>query len=144
MALTLISPREASIFACLIDAVVDPAPPLPPVWETDAVLFLDRWLARSPQPQRSGLRVLLYLTEVGPLLVGFRRRMRRLAPEQRLRYVRRLERAPLAPVRQISKLVNGMATLAYYGDDAVMALLGYDADTNVARGRALRAAEGRP
>jgi hypothetical protein len=141
---TTISSREASIFACLIDAVVAPAPPLPPVRETDAAAFLDLWLARSPAPQRTGLRVLLHLVEVGPLLAGFRARLRRLAPAERLAYVRRIEHAPLPPLRQLSKLVNGMATLAYYGDDEVMRLLGYDAAANVARGRALRERDGRP
>ena len=144
MALSVITPREASIFACLIDTVVDPAPPLPPVQDTDAVEFLDRWLGRSPPPQRIGLRALLYAVEIGPLSAGFGGRLRGLSRADRLRYVRRLERAPLPPLRQIAKLVNGMATLAYYGDDAVMRLLGYDADANVARGRELRAAEGRP
>ncbi len=138
------SRREASIFACLIDAVVAPAAPLPPVHHTDAVAFLDRWLARSPGPQRAGLRAVIHAVEIGPLLSGFSHRMRRLAPAQRLRYVRRLERAPLPPLRQIAKLVNGMATLAYYGDDAVMRLLGYDADANLARGRELRERDGRP
>jgi hypothetical protein len=33
--------------------------------------------------------------------------------------------------------------LSYYGDDGVSRLLGYDADANVRRGRALIADEGR-
>ncbi len=144
MRLTVISKREASIFACLIDTIVAPAAPLPPVRETDAVAFLDRWLARSPRPQRVGLRILIHVTELGPLLSGFSHRMRRLSRPQRLRYVRRLERAPLTPVRQISKLVAGMATLAYYGDDTVMRMLGYDPEANLARGRGVREREGRP
>lgn len=142
--LTVITKREASIFACLTDVIVDPTAPLPAVVDTDAVLFLDRWLERSPAPQRIGLRALLLLTEVGPLLTGFRHRLRRLPPEERLRYVRRLQHAPLPLVRQVSKLVNGMATLSYYGDDAVMRLVGYDPDVNLARGRALREREARP
>jgi hypothetical protein len=144
MTLSVISAREASIFGCLIDTTVEPVAPLPAVRDTDAVAFFDRWLARSPMPQRVGLRVLLYAAEVGPVLSGFRHRLRRLTPPERLRYLRRLERAPLPPVRQIVKLIVGMATLAYYGDDQVMRLLGYDAAANVARGRALRDREGRP
>ncbi len=144
MAAPVISTREAAIFECLIETVVEPAAPLPPAADTDAVAFLDRWLARSPAPQRFGLRALLHAADVGPLLSGFRHRLRRLAPADRLRYLHRVERVPLAPLRQIVKLAAGMATLAYYGDDHVMRLLGYDADANVARGRALRAGEGRP
>jgi len=37
-----------------------------------------------------------------------------------------------------------VAQLAYYGDDAVMLRLGYDAEANLQRGRELRAKEGRP
>jgi hypothetical protein len=37
-----------------------------------------------------------------------------------------------------------VATLAYYGDDDVLATLGYDPEAKLARGRELRAAEGRP
>jgi hypothetical protein len=143
-ALGTISAREASILACLADTVVDPIAPLPPVQETDAVAFVDRWLGRSPSLQRFGLRALLHLVELGPLLSGFRRRLGRLPRAQRLHYLQRLEHAPLCTVRQLVHLVCGMCTLAYYGDDRVMALLGYDADANVARGRGLREREGRP
>ena len=45
MTLSVLTPREASIFACVCDTVVAPAPVLPPVRDTDAVGFLDRWLA---------------------------------------------------------------------------------------------------
>ena len=44
----VLSPREAAIFACLADAVLAPAPPLPPIGETDAVEAFDAWLAASP------------------------------------------------------------------------------------------------
>ena len=60
MKLATLSPREASIFACVCDTVVAPEPLLPPVRETDAVQFLDRWLAAAPRLNRIGLRALLY------------------------------------------------------------------------------------
>src|SRR3954469_2477468 len=144
MTLAALHPREASIFACLTDTVVQPAAPLPPVAGTDAVAAFDRWMARSPRPNRAGLRVLLYAVEAGPLAVGFRRRLRRLAPADRARYVERVEHAPLSQVRQLAKLVKSMSFASYYGDDAILRVLGYDPDANLARGRALRAAEGRP
>jgi hypothetical protein len=144
MNLNMLTPREASIFACLTDTVVQPAAPLPPVTETDAVASFDDWMSRSPGPQRAGLRALLYVVEVGPLLAGFRARLRRLGPEERLRYVGRIEHAPVAGIRQIAKLVKGMAFVSYYGDDRIMRSLGYDPDANLARGRELRERDGRP
>ena len=45
-------------------------------------------------------------------------------------------------VRDLVKLVEGIAFLAYYGDDAIMRRLGYD--PTVERARRLRAAEARP
>lgn len=144
MRLTAISAREAQVFTCLVETVVEPVGQLPAVVETDAVAFFDRWLARSPLLQRIGLRLLLHAVDAGPLLAGFSRRMRNLAPNGRLQYVRRLEHAPLASLRQLAKLIGGMATLSYYGDDSVMRMLGYDPDSNLARGRSLREREGRP
>jgi hypothetical protein len=44
----------------------------------------------------------------------------------------------------LMKLMESAAQLSYYGDDGVLGRLGYDADANLARGRRLRAAEGRP
>jgi hypothetical protein len=44
----------------------------------------------------------------------------------------------------VYKLIKGAAQLSYWGDDALMRSVGYDADANVRRGRELRAREGRP
>lgn len=144
MRLEAISGREASIFACLCDTVVAPEPVLPPVRETDAAEFFDRWMARSPRANRIALRALLLAVELSPLALGFGRRLRRLEPPARAAFLARAERARPAPLRQLAKLVKGMALLAYYGDDAVMRRIGYDADANVRRGRELRRREARP
>ena len=144
MSLTTISPREASIFACLTDTVVAPEPVLPPVRETDAVEYFDRFARRSPTLNRLGLRALMYAVELGPLVTGFGRRMRRLDPSERTRYMHAIEHARNPRLRQLAKLVQGIGQLAYYGDDSIMLSLGYDADANVARGRELRALEARP
>ncbi len=143
MTLTVLTPREASIFTCVCDTVVAPEPLLPPVRETDAVAFLDRWLAAAPALNRLGLRALLYVSELSPLALGQRARLRALPEAGR---VAALERAAssAAAVRALLKLVKGVAFLSYYGDDAVMGRLGYDADAVVERGRTLRAREGRP
>ena len=143
-ALTAITPREASIFACVCDTVVAPGDVLPPVGQTDAALFFDRWMSRSPRLNRVALRALLHLAELAPLALGFGRRLRRLEPAARAEYLARVERAGPPPLRQLAKLVKGMALLSYDGDDAVMLRIGYDAEANVRRGRALRLTEGRP
>src|SRR3954464_5805988 len=105
--LTALHPREASIFACLTETVVQPAPPLPRVGQTDAVASFDRWMARAPRPNRVGVRVLLYAVEAGPLLAGFRHRLRRLHAAERLRFVAAVEHARAAPLRQLAKLLKG-------------------------------------
>jgi hypothetical protein len=144
MSLAAITPREASIFACLTDTVVAPEPVLPPVRHTDAASFFDAWLSRAPRRNRLALRVLLYAIELAPLAHGFGARMRRLDRAERARFLEAVEHSRLAELRQLAKLVKGMAFLSYYGDDGVMLRLGYDADANVRRGRQLRALEGRP
>ena len=145
--LSALTPREASIFACVCDAVVAPEPVLPPVRETDAVAFFDSWMARAPTSNRLGMRALLYVLELSPLAVapGTRRtRLRRLDRASRARWLHAIERAPSAQVRMVAKLVEGAVQLSYYGDDRVLALCGYDPEANVRRGRELRIAEGRP
>jgi hypothetical protein len=140
-----LSGREASIFACFTDAVVAPEPVLPPVRQTDAVEFFDDWMARSPRLNRLGMRALLYVLELSPLLAGPRRtRLRRLDRTDRTEWLNAIEKAPRAELRLVYKLVKGAAQISYWGDDALMKGVGYDADANVRRGRELRAKEGRP
>ena len=140
----VLTAREASIFACVTDAMVAPEPLLPPVRETDAVEFFDDWMARAPRLNRIGMRALLYVLELSPLLTGFRARLRRLDREARARWVTAIERAPRAELRLVAKLVKGAAQLSYWGDDELMLRVGYDAGANVRRGRELRVREGRP
>ena len=141
--LQVLTRREASIFACVTDSVVAPGAGLPPVRDTTAVSFFDSWLAASPRLNRAALRGLLYAAELAPLALGFRRRLRRLDPRERARAVAAAESTP-AQARQLVRLVEGMAFLSYYGDDAVMRRLGYDPEANLERARALRRREGRP
>ena len=140
----VLTPREASIFACITDTVVAPEPLLPPVRETDAVVFLDRWLAASPRLNRAGLRALIYAAELAPRALGQRARLRTLSEDERVAALQRAGAAKRPEVRALYKLVQSIACLAYYGDDAVMARLGYDADAVVRRGRELRVREARP
>jgi hypothetical protein len=143
-ALRAITPREASIFACVTDAVVAPEPVLPPVRETDAAFFFDDWMARSPAANRIGMRAALYMVEISPLLTGAGSRLRRLDASGRARWLEAIEHVKQPQVRLACKLLKGAAQLAYYGDDRVLARCGYDADANVRRGRELRIREGRP
>jgi hypothetical protein len=142
--LEALSPREASIFACVCDTVVAPEPVLPPVRETDAVEAFDRMLAASPRLNRLGLRALLYAAELSPRAVGERNRLRRLGVRERASALECIERSRLPQARELAKLVKGLACLSYYGDDGVMRGLGYDPDERVERGRELRATELRP
>lgn len=138
-----ITPREASIFACVADALLAPEPLLPPVRETTTAAGLDDWLARSPAINRHAVRAGLYLLEVAPLLTGDRRRFRRLAPERRRAFLAGGKRRPV----WIAAMVDTMRMLAaatYYGDDGVARRLGYDADARLRRGRELRTKESRP
>jgi hypothetical protein len=124
--------------------VVAPAPPLPPVSSTDAVAFFDRWLELSPRLNRAAIRALLYAAELCPRALGFGGRLRALSEAERARVLGSLERAGNPGLRELVRLVKGIASLSYYGDDAVMRRVGYDADSNLRRGRELRAREGRP
>jgi hypothetical protein len=81
---------------------------------------LDSFLAAAPWPQRPGLRLLLALA-------------------RRPRGARLLGRMPLA-----AEAAGAALALGRYDDPAIAASLGWDADAVVARGRALRRADGRP
>jgi hypothetical protein len=136
--------REAAIFTAFADTVVAPAPPLAPVERTDAVQALGAWLDLAPKLNALGVRAALHAVDAAPLALGFGHRMRRLGTDQRARYLRSIETSGKPAVRQAVKALKGIAFLCYYGDDQQMLTLGYDADANVARARALRTAEGRP
>jgi hypothetical protein len=117
---------------------------LPPVAQTDCTFAFDRWMAAGPSLNARGMRVLLLAIEVLPLAMGYGRRFRRLPAGERTRFLEAIERSPNRHLRQLTKVLKSAAFLSYYGDDAVMRQVGYDASANVERGRALRVREGRP
>jgi hypothetical protein len=142
--LVCLTPREASIFACLVDCVAAPEPLLPAVARTDCALSFDRWMAASPTLNARGMRALLLALELMPRALGFKGRFRQLPVDERVRFLHKLEHSSNQHLRQLVKLLKGAAFLSYYGDDAVMRRIGYDAEANLQRARALRMAEGRP
>jgi len=135
-----VNAREANVFACLVEAVVAPAEPLPSLARTDAIAFLDDYLAASPALNRAGLRALLHALEVGPRALRLGGRFRQLDPTARARYLERIQRTPAGRGFQA---LEAVAKLAYYGDDGVMRTLGYDPDLVIERGRRLRREEAR-
>lgn len=135
-----VTPREANVFACFVDTVVAPGDGLPELAGTDAVEFLDGYLAAAPALNRIGVRATLHALEVGPVLLGYGARLRRLPPDRRLAFLGTIERTPAAVALQA---VEALAKLAYYGDAGVMRGLGYDSEAVVGRARELRLAERR-
>jgi hypothetical protein len=144
MDLVCLAPREASIFACLVDTVAAPEPLLPPVAQTDCAFAFDRWMAASPALNARGMRALLLALELLPLGMGYRARFRRLPVDERVRFLQAIERSSNKQLRQLTKVLKGAAFLSYYGDDDVMRQVGYDAVANLERARSLRLQEGRP
>jgi hypothetical protein len=110
----VLSPRERSIFACVADTLLAPAPPLPPIRDTDAVAAFDVWLSRAPRINRMALRGLL-------LALGMR--LRRRSRASRLAVFDGLSRHPAG--KAIVEALRAAAAVSYYGDAQVSALLGY-------------------
>ena len=81
---------------------------------------LDRFVRSAPAPQRAGMYALLALA----------RRPR--------------GRALLTRAGAPNQLAQMLTSLSHYDEPAVAGSLGWDAEAVVARGRALRRAEGRP
>jgi hypothetical protein len=104
-----LSRREAAIFARFTDTVLAPAPPLPPVQETDAIAAFDAWLARAPRLNRVGARAALLALAAGRA----DRRLDRLAGVER------------HGGRPVVEALRAAAAVSYYGDPRVSALLGY-------------------
>jgi len=131
VSLVVLSPREASIFARLADAVAMPVAPMPEVAATDAVAGFDGWLARAPRINRLVLRAAL-------LALGVR--LRAGDRGARAEALRRLATTRVPVVAHLLEALRASAAAAYYGDEDVMRRLGYDARERVRRGRAVRAA----
>lgn len=112
--------REAGAFAALVDAVVAPRPPLPPVARTDALAAFGEMLRAAPRLNSAGLRGALMALDAAPRALG-RPRLRRLPREERLAFLARLER--LGPLRPLVDALRTAAAVSYYGDAGVLEVL---------------------
>jgi hypothetical protein len=122
----------------LVDAVVAPEPPLPPVAATDALAAFARWLAQAPRLNRSAVHAALAGLELAPLAAG-RARFAELDRTARLRVLRTLDR--LAPARPLIEALRSAASVSYYGDSGVLRALGHDPAARVREARERRARE---
>jgi hypothetical protein len=125
--------RARDVFAALIDAVVLPGPPLPPLRPGGAPTYLDRVLAASPRLNAAGLVAGLLFLDAAGLPAGAR--FRRFDAARRRAVLARLERAATRPLVQA---LRALAAMAYYGEDEAARALGYDADAVLDRARAAR------
>ncbi len=98
----VLTPREARVFASVVDAAVAPGGPLPPVAETDAVESFAEWLRAAPRTNRVAIRALLHA----------------LNTDARLRWLERTDGPAV-------ELLLRLAAHCYYGDERVMRRLGY-------------------
>lgn len=124
----------------VIEWAVAPAPPLPAVADTDAVVSAMRYLDHGPRPHRLALRAALALLELMPLLAGERRTLSRLPRDRALQQLARLE---LGRAAALGEALAAVAHLSYYGDPGVMRLLDFDSERLQNQGLKLRVAEAR-
>jgi hypothetical protein len=104
----VLTARERRAFDALTETLLAPAPPLPPVSDTDARAGFELMLSRAPKLNRVALRGLL-------MALG------RRSPAK---LVARAERVPQG--RQLVDAVRSAVAVSYYGDAGVQRLLGYD------------------
>src|SRR5436190_7086231 len=109
MELVCLAPREASIFACLVDTVAAPEPLLPAVAQTDCAFAFDRWMAAAPAINARGMRALLLALELMPLAMGYGKRFRRLHAAERRRFLHTVEHSSNRHVKQLVKALKGAA-----------------------------------
>ena len=121
--------REAAVFAALVDAVVAPEPPLPPVGETDALAAFAGWLDHAPRPNRAAVRAALLALELA--------RFSALDRAARLRVLLGLDRR--RALRAASKALRSAAAVSYYGDAGVLRAIGHDPEARVRETRERRA-----
>jgi hypothetical protein len=129
--------REAAALRALIDAVVAPEPPLPPVRQTDALPAFAAWLDRAPRANRAAVRGLLAALELVALPTRGRR-FSALARRDRLELLAALDRTTAS--RAAFEALRSAAAVSYYGDAGVLGVLGHDPAARVREARDRREA----
>ena len=122
-AMTLSSPVFRAVATCVVPeaARLDPAQ-----WDELEAIVGRAVAARSRAVQRQ-LALFLTLLEWLPLL-RYARRLSRLDPARRAKFLDRLQRAPLLLLRRGFWGVRTLILMGYYGRPAAAADIGYRAD----------------
>lgn len=118
-----LSARQA-VFRAVASTVVPEAARLSEAEWDEMMARVEASLRPRPASVRSRLRLFLLLIEWLPVLYHGRR-LTRLAPSGRARFLRRLQEHSLRPIRLGFWGVRTLAFLGYYGRDAAALEIGY-------------------
>lgn len=104
----------------------------------DVVTDVDRYVSAASPEVRFGLRLALFLVRLAPLLMFFRARtLERLALDERVELLSRLERSRVAPLSLAFIGWRTITTLVFYEDPAELRSLGYAGEERLRYKRAL-------
>lgn len=109
-----------------LDAMAPDLAGAPRPSQIGADVFLREFLSLQPRSLRFGLRVLLVLFALLPLVVVGRPRLFfNLAPELRERYFGRWYKSPVYVIRQLALSLKSLVGIHWCGHPEVQKLLGY-------------------
>lgn len=122
-----LSPRARGVLRAVAATVVPEAVGLDPAQWDEVEGIVARAIAARPPAMQRQLALFLHALEWLPL-VRYGRRLSRLAPERRARFLEGLQRAPLLLVRRGFWGLRTLVLMGYYGRPAAAAAIGYRAD----------------
>jgi hypothetical protein len=100
---------------------------IPTADDTDAVGFVDGWIARMhPSLRRDLGRFLGYLEHLAPVAVGLGSRFSRLGPDDQDRVLAALEASSSDLLRAGFDGLKSLVFMGYYRDPRTWSILGYD------------------
>jgi len=125
-----LSRPERAIVAAVADAVLPPGGPIAVSGrQAGTVDYFDGYLGRCRPAQRRLVRLLLWWTELSPLLFGPRRaRLSRLAPRARRAFVMRAAQSRLYLRRAAWLGLRALLTFAYLAAEPVARAIGLESD----------------
>ena len=121
--MTLSSPAFRAVATC----VVPEASRLDAAQWDEMAAIVARAIAARPRAMQRQLALFLILLEWFPL-VRYGRRLSRLDPARRTKFLDRLQRSPLLLLRRGFWGVRTLVLMGYYGRPAAAAEIGYRAD----------------